>query len=978
MTIQDLEKRYAATAAGNGTDFIKKIHTASIGKETPTLQLLSFLDRIITDFIPEGRRICRAAPDLSQPDRDALTFHGKIVCAEILILHEARSSEELRSKLLLFLEYASALARSRYDLVGLALNAVSYPVAKPGIGWGTVEESLTLDIISYQMTRDIRFDRRNPVCRQFAGKGKVVCNKGVLSIFSSEVGETGARAFGVCNDKVEVVTKNSREEKLKASDQENIDALALFAATFLRTQERYEPEKRPRKQYLAGDTVDIRVKGVRDGRYVCETLDGDDPLEGTLVSEDLICGTKTDDITPYLFDGDVISGARLILSDDGVRFSVKRTYAAFAIQAAGRDERQETLLEAKVMRILPGLNRINWMTARGYGGISVLVPGENLHVGDKRVMRVENVRDTHDTIYVNLCSATGSDADSRVEFDEDGDKILADFVTPADKVQPAPAAETEDLWKDGADAIGRLSGIIANRAREESSFVRYRTLLVAEFLRRAVGDEEGLARLAPEAAYLRGVLSFAQRKPVTVPGDGFLDKERETVLRLLSEADSPEDVLIRAMVGLETGSLPARIGALLLGVRISAAFRDQVKADPEEVRRKICSLLGVQDAYREVAAVRIGKYGRTENHEVEFKASYVFRNDGKGPDLDYQGKGQVFEAVCGFLNADGGTLYLGVNDGGDPIRAGDAGLRADIAWLSSNYQGINRQRSAQLGHPVNKVVSLDTFVQFLDAEKELFFKESLLGNIIIEVTEDEDAIRLKVRPSRYEIAYLYSDKEHRDGVAYVRDGGRTVPMSDAQKRRRLMSLKKISREMDFVVTIQEAIDQHRKLIFKDYSSGNSDRVKDRFVVPVNLFYNDENVYCYDLESRSYKQFRLRRIGSIETEMENPFYPLSLKPPRKVDVFRWLDEGKKSYHIKLRMAVAAKNYLVEEYSCAENLPKEELYEEKKDVWILDTRLNGLDAVRRFYLGLADRIEILDTEDSDALKAAIAKFVAENIA
>ena len=42
--------------------------------------------------------------------------------------------------------------------------------------------------------------------------------------------------------------------------------------------------------------------------YVCETLDGDDPLEGTLVSEDLICGTKTDDITPYLFDGDVISG----------------------------------------------------------------------------------------------------------------------------------------------------------------------------------------------------------------------------------------------------------------------------------------------------------------------------------------------------------------------------------------------------------------------------------------------------------------------------------------------------------------------------------------------------------------------------------------------------------------------------------------------------------------------------------------------
>ena len=242
---------------------------------------------------------------------------------------------------------------------------------------------------------------------------------------------------------------------------------------------------------------------------------------------------------------------------------------------------------------------------------------------------------------------------------------------------------------------------------------------------------------------------------------------------------------------------------------------------------------------------------------------------------------------------------------------------------------------------------------------------------------DDDAIRISVRPSEYEIAYLYSNKEHLDGVAYVRDGGRTVPMTPVQKERRLMSLKKISKEMGFVVTIQEAIDQHRKLIFKGYASGNSGKVKDRFVVPVNLFYNDENVYCYDLESKSYKQFRLKRITSIETDIENPVYTLPLMAPRQADVFRWLDEGVRRYHIKLRMDIAAKNYLLEEYSCAEKLPKEELYEESRDKWILDTNLNGFGAVRRFYLGLADKIEILETEDSEALKKDISDFIAENI-
>lgn len=94
------------------------------------------------------------------------------------------------------------------------------------------------------------------------------------------------------------------------------------------------------------------------------------------------------------------------------------------------------------------------------------------------------------------------------------------------------------------------------------------------------------------------------------------------------------------------------------------------------------------------------------------------------------------------------------------------------------------------------------------------------------------------------------------------------------------------------------------------------------------------------------------------------------------MFRWINENE-SYHIKVRMEVGARNYLLEEYSNAKNLPSDELYEESDGKWILDTRLQGLGAMRRFFLGLADKIEILPTEDSEKLKADIRNYIAANL-
>ena len=347
------------------------------------------------------------------------------------------------------------------------------------------------------------------------------------------------------------------------------------------------------------------------------------------------------------------------------------------------------------------------------------------------------------------------------------------------------------------------------------------------------------------------------------------------------------------------------------------------------------------------------------------------RNDGRGPDLDYQGRGQVFEAVCGFLNANGGILFLGVNDSGDPVTTPGRGLDGDMDWLTANYEKVNRRGYRLLGHSVPKADSIDHFVLFLQHEKKAYFKESLQGNITIEPTEDQDAIRITVKPSEYEIAYLYRSRARDGGVAYFRDGNQTLPMSEEAKRRRLMDLKRVDKGILHLVKLQEAIDKKHKVIFRNYASGSSGDVRDRLVVPINLFYDDEKVWCYDLESKICKQFNLSRIGEVDTDIPDPEYNHSF-PPCEADAFGWVDPDK-SFHIRLRMEVGAYNYLTETFAGARHLPQEQLYREDDGHWILDTVVFGLSPVRWFYLILADKIEILDSPAATALKEDVQWFV-----
>ena len=73
------------------------------------------------------------------------------------------------------------------------------------------------------------------------------------------------------------------------------------------------------------------------------------------------------------------------------------------------------------------------------------------------------------------------------------------------------------------------------------------------------------------------------------------------------------------------------------------------------------------------------KFYGTESQYVEFKSSIVYPADNHmQPDIERQNR-EIASIICGFLNADGGTLYIGVNDQGY-----ECGVGGDMDYFRVN------------------------------------------------------------------------------------------------------------------------------------------------------------------------------------------------------------------------------------------------------------------------------------------------------
>ena len=153
-----------------------------------------------------------------------------------------------------------------------------------------------------------------------------------------------------------------------------------------------------------------------------------------------------------------------------------------------------------------------------------------------------------------------------------------------------------------------------------------------------------------------------------------------------------------------------------------------------------------------------------------------------------------------------------------------------------------------------------------------------------------------------------------------------------------------------VISLKGAIKYKDQVILHGYKSSNSNNNRDRLLEPFSYTTNYNCVWCYDIEAKSSKIFKVAKIKEVKVT-ENKWKHERQHKKNEIDVFRI--GGKKTIPVKLTLSLMAHNLLVEEYPLSENyLSKSKDNKNVFDGWVCD--FNG---IGRFVLGMMDQVEII---------------------
>lgn len=152
------------------------------------------------------------------------------------------------------------------------------------------------------------------------------------------------------------------------------------------------------------------------------------------------------------------------------------------------------------------------------------------------------------------------------------------------------------------------------------------------------------------------------------------------------------------------------------------------------------------------------------------------------------------------------------------------------------------------------------------------------------------------------------------------------------------------------IALKDAIDNHKKVILKKYSSPNSGTIKDRNVEPFAFANNYVDIWAYDTDVHAVRIFKITRIQKAEV-LDEAWEFESKHIKSDIDAFHM--SGVRNIHVRLELTLRSKNLLSEEYPLA--IPD---IKKVGRSWIYDSYVCQLQGVGRFCMGLANDIKILE--------------------
>ena len=905
-----------------------------------------------------------------QAEWDDATFVFRVIATYLLVAHSKKNYDDYQvlarlADVLILREQLNEETLERYKSL-LICCIQGRPILNLGYSWNSLtEKEFSINVLSYQFSMTT-FDpdiQQEKFC--YEGKGLLLVRpKDILLIPTNRRDYWNRR-----NSLYSVLGAPAGFNILlqeKVSSNLTFEQLRRQCASIITQQQQVTPTPaKALKMYAVGDEAIVRVTDYAHNTFVAETIDPDyDTIKGEVAIADKYAITKQAWLQ-YVHLNDYL----LVTIRSNNKFDLTKSFDEI-YESWVTDAVNQTFSAKYTGRFATGHRwlteegfQINVREAEFYDDIQMAIDDDQL----VSIKMYSTKRDKSGNVVSSGTYIEVLDEYVSPNFDQNAmQSIVSDYISesqPEEKV-------IKDLKAKKIDEsfLVPLTHVIHQLSTQESETAeRYVKLFVSLMLAQLCSDEEDVAYITHEMDYLYRLVSFAQGTDAyksSFTHDAILDQvdevqKHENIIQLLHTYKQPE---------LDLYTLPTRVSSQeesLIEPLIEASNTLSGKISLSEINRikkAITTYLGVQDLFQNIT--HDTTYYGEESDTLEFKTSIVYLPNSK-PDPNRQ-KWAILKTICGFLNTvTGGELLLGVNDNGY-----SNGLKSDIDYLFQT-----KLISQPTMDKYRNYVKYLTDYAFVDEEGFMSNTEITSTRIkyVIEVNnEGHHVLRIQVSPYEYGVvSFTSKDRPEDVAASYYRTSGASMPINATIKRK--VREKKLSATSDAniskIIDLQKALKNKKAVILKNYSSSSG--IRDRKVEAFLLLPERKAVVAYDLTKKELREFKVTRFEKVEVTDENWKFANKHKHLR-IDAFGML-ESPKSDPIKvvLKLKPLAYNLLKEEYPNARQDIFENKDKDKVDYpHLLDTEIFDIKGIARYYIGLAQEIQIVEGEE---LKAYAKEYV-----
>ncbi|MDR1414508.1 MAG: putative DNA binding domain-containing protein [Odoribacteraceae bacterium] len=541
--------------------------------------------------------------------------------------------------------------------------------------------------------------------RAFQGRGRLTLKEGVIHLFPATLPSPLKENSVSHLAGIPVKITSSREENFSPTAD-----IPSLSAAWNRVLQEYSilPKKllviKERPPVKA--KVKIQIKNLHPSNPLyafVRVIDDHFEGEGVLHVRN-ITRAKLSSLARLLKPGDRMTATVVESTPERLSFSILGDLDATVAARLHPGEQTASLLLSKRGSLL------TWLSEDGYSLYSAPTANRDIKIGDRYILELKNISLTG---YIK--AIVKKQVETEIDMHEAVYNLLysyIDDVKPTDKKEAATGFEewtmpltagymSELIWTLGLYTSPRLSPrnlnllyllkllahVAIDHVAEEFYAARINYMLaVHEFIS---GEPDIKTELSPDPVTAK---TLVERFPAL--------ESPALVLKLIStrlDKTARDHLLVSSFA---TDPLINKLSRLMLSRFLLQPVMPEAAAAVREEIIACLADLPQEPEEEETPTVHFG----TEGHDREFKTSVVFPPESTGEADAERQLDLILRTITGFLNAAGGTLYIGVNDFGLP-----SGIQGDLSYLrcdEDKYQLFIRQRIVEsLGKDVNGLIA---------------------------------------------------------------------------------------------------------------------------------------------------------------------------------------------------------------------------------------------------------------------------------